>query len=508
MSAPKKISAALLLSCAFAAPMMSTTMDVAHAQGAGNGVTVTDNIDRSTIQSLIDSNKTTAKLTINKFKGDPTGQKADGTAKDVDRDAFDAEFNVQRIEGLNPKDFNDWQKFSKIDLAGYNQGDTSIGDYKLGAADTVTTTGGKAELTKDIGFYLVTETPKQGRSNIAPFLVALPMTNPDKATWNYDVHVHPKNQEFGVEKTVSDKHALAGSTIEYTLTGDTVAVPQGKSGYERYVLVDRQPENITVDRDSVEVSIGETKLDAGDFSVTEGGKPGDTKISLASSGLKKLEDARKDNSQVQVVAKVKAKVGELTVGNDVNVQTNTAYLYVDNGFGDPDNPDENDPKDEVESRFGKVNVNKVGEKTQAPLAGATFELYRCNQGSAGTEKAELIDGPLTVNGKSSWTTDGEGKISIQGIQVEDFQNGGTVADEYDYCLVETKAPEGYELRPNPVAFSVTNANASQDLTIENVEDNGGFDLPFTGENGIKGFMALAGVLAALGLATLTMRRKA
>lgn len=55
---------------------------------------------------------------------------------------------------------------------------------------------------------------------------------------------------------------------------------------------------------------------------------------------------------------------------------------------------------------------------------------------------------------------------------------------------------------------MTNANASQDLTIENVEDNGGFDLPFTGENGIKGFMALAGVLAALGLATLTMRRKA
>lgn len=503
---------ASILMASLAAPMafgIATAQETAPFESTpDNQLGQTADVNRTTIKALIDSDRTTANLTIHKFLGERTGGANNGTEQDVAGDPLDATFNIQRIGSLDPKKIEDWQTYAGLETGGYNQGDSTIDGQTLGEKRVVQT-GDSGRVTTELpmGFYLVTEESKPGRTTIKPFLVALPMTNPNNTEWNYDVHVYPKNQEFGIEKQVSDAYSKSGDTITYTLTGDTVAAADGETTLSRYVMVDRQPENITVNRDSVKMFIGDTELAAGDFTVGAGGQAGDTKISLTATGLQKLFDARENDSSVQVRATMNAQVGELAVGDTVNVQTNTAYLFAENAPGNPDSPSDEDPNDSVESRYGKVTLNKIGSDTDQALEGAEFQLYRCAQGSVGSDEPTTVDGPLTVNGQDKWTTDDEGRIVLQGLQVDDFRNGATADDDFDYCFVEVKSPEGYELRPDPVAFEVNNETASPTVDITNVPDNGGSDLPFTGENGIYWILAMAGLLATGGLVMFLSTRK-
>ena len=115
-----------------------------------------------------------------------------------------------------------------------------------------------------------------------------------------------------------------------------------------------------------------------------------------------------------------------------------------------------------------------------------------------------------MNGKDTWTTGKDGKVSVTGLQLEDFYNGKQNADEFDYCFVEKQAPEGFELLPNPATFSVKSGSEAAELNVENIPDNGGNDLPFTGENGIMWILAAAGLLGVVGVAMFlsTGRREA
>lgn len=499
-------------------------------------------IDRDTINSLIHTSKTTAKFTIQKFKTDEPGtKKGDGTkATGVDGEGMEAEFKVYKINNLNPKEFESWKKYTKLDASKFNAEEKKLDGYTLSDPVTMKTdkTTGEASQEFDLGFYYVEEVPKAGYTKVSPFTVALPMTNPDDSSWNYDVHVAPKNQKFGVVKTVKDAYKNAGDTIEYNITGDTIRLPQGKDSIERYAIVDHQPTNITVDPESAQVKIvykadkadKELKLEKVDFTSTK--KPNnatDTIIKLTDAGLKKMTNIVKDakNTGIKVSVDLQAKINgtpetpfpENTEKGGVITETNTAYLYVDNGFGDPENPDPNDPNDKVTSKYGSLKLLKKGEDTNKPLANAVFQLYRCAPTEEGTPEAEnpkTIEGPLTVNGKDSWETDTEGKITITGLQVDDFRNGGnndiqadSTKDLFDYCVVETKAPQGYELLPNPVPLDLGAENAIATAEITNVPDNGGIDLPFTGEKGAMMLYITAGLIASAGVVYLmaSSRRK-
>lgn len=507
-------------SIAAASMLMPLTFGLATAQAENPGAQV----DRASIEQLIKIDKETVKLTVHKLKGEANNDGADGKKKndgskrdDVKGEPFEATFEIRRIGDLDPKKLGDWKTYSELNIDGYKKGDTKIGEHTLGEATTVKTEKGEKSVDLPMGFYIVNEIPQKGTSVVKPFAVALPMTNNTSNGWNYDVHVYPKNQVFNIQKDVSDRYAVPGSTIEYTLTGDTVAPKDKATTYSRYAMTDRQPEHIKVNREKgengIRVSIGDTALEAGDYNVRAGkAADTDTVIELTESGLKKLFDARKADPSVKVIVKVKAVVGD--VGKDAtngkpDRQVNRAYLFAESDSGNPDDPKEEEvPNDDAESQFGKVTLNKTDNEAK-PLEGAEFQLYRCEQGKTGPE-AKTIAGPITVNGKDTWTTGKDGKVSVTGLQLEDFYNGKQNADEFDYCFVEKQAPEGFELLPNPATFSVKSGSEAAELNVENIPDNGGNDLPFTGENGIMWILAAAGLLGVVGVAMFlsTGRREA
>ena len=49
---------------------------------------------------------------------------------------------------------------------------------------------------------------------------------------------------------------------------------------------------------------------------------------------------------------------------------------------------------------------------------------------------------IRVRGKDTWTTNDQGTVTIEGVHVTDFANN-QADSETNYCLQETKAPEGY-----------------------------------------------------------------
>lgn len=505
-------------------------MSIAAPLGLGIASAQTDpaggeEITNEQIQSLVQEN-TTPSLTIHKYEGDPflpipqpmnlepgyiypypnNGTDVSG---DVDSELPGMEgvtFNVQRLEGLNPAQLADWKTYAGLDINDVVN-DTLPKSVTLGEI-TEMTTGADGTVNQEFeqGFYLVTEQEVSGRTTGAPFLVSLPMTQPNNTEWNYDVHVFPKNQLISVNKDIADKYANTGDTVEYTITGD-VPAPPADGSFSRYVMVDAPPEGMQLDDASVTVSMTGAEENVSllpeDFTVESQDINNNLRVTLTDSGLGKLTTHRFVNPTAQVVFNIDATVGDTDYEGATGVERNVTFLYVDDVPGDPDNPDEDkDVTDDVEGRFTNVTLNKTGQDTEAPLAGAFFELYRCTEGANDT-----IAGPLTVEGHNKWTTDDNGEISITGLQVDNFFDGVEQTDEYDYCFVEVRSPEGYELLPDPVPFDASVVNDDITVAIENVPDNGGFELPRTGEAGIAGALVAGSVIAGAGAAYGLRRRK-
>ena len=114
--------------------------------------------------------------------------------------------------------------------------------------------------------------------------------------------------------------------------------------------------------------------------------------------------------------------------------------------------------------------------------------------------------PLTIGGQKTFTTSGQGVVEISYLRANDYVNGvaksqDQLTDEDHYCLLETKAPEGYTLQADPIPFRVmaekATAKAPTEMTVTDVPKNAGFRLPLTGANGVI-FLTVAGALLVIG----------
>ena len=87
-----------------------------------------------------------------------------------------------------------------------------------------------------------------------------------------------------------------------------------------------------------------------------------------------------------------------------------------------------------------------------------------------------------------------------------------MADPGYYCLVETKAPDGFELQSRPIAFQVLASNSTKDnkytleTTVKDVPKNGGFNLPLTGAAGV-GVLIGTGALLVAGSGAIVLANK-
>ena len=490
--------------------------------------------------STIDPQAATT-LTVHKCEQTDTNGVTEGTGNpdtQVDcKPVPNVEFTITKLD-VDLTTYNGWKTLA--DLKGNV---LAAGDHKTTTAHTITTgPDGLATFTNDqtdVGAYLVSETRTPDKVIPAEdFVVTLPMTNPQDTTkWNYNVHVYPKNTLSGVDKQVTDKPAPgSGRDITYTITTSIPKVDfPGGARIKRYEVVDQLDKRIKKDALAPVVKIvgkKEVTLENGtDYNLitAEGTTHNWATIQLTEKGLSKASEERYNGTgetklQVTLTAKFDAAVnleGELS---------NTAGLIPNdspNFTWDPNRPGTKVPgipTTPVLSKYGKVVVTKTGTDQLADKTkynNAEFQVYECTKTDSGatlrdsdTSTPDVVD-PLTIGGKKTFTTAGEGKVEINYLRANDYVNGAAKSedqltnDDY-YCLVETKAPEGYSLQADPLPFRVmaekAEKKAATEVTVTDVPKNAGFRLPLTGANGVI-FLTVAGALLVAGGAVVAYANK-
>lgn len=357
----------------------------------------------------------------------------------------------------------------------------------------------------DVGVYLLRETgAPAGYSPSADSIVFIPMTNPvDTTKWNYDVHVYPKNSKNEVIKTVDDADQQVGGILTYTIDSDIPRVverPGETTTITQYWVNDDLDETrLGAPAITVGLTTGDMFIEGTDYTLAPIGAGLEVDIRFTPAGLAKLTTAKVSNPGVKVRTILASQV--LAMG-DTSVIVNDAVTITNNGGGGGDTTT---TSNEVESYYGKLQVRKFEEDSPSVLLdGASFQLYVC-------EDQDTLVGPaLTVGGKSTWVTgeDGvAGSFTINALHVTDFENNAAITPDQSYCLVETEAPDGYELLPNPIEISFTRADIgnTDDGTdavtlraeIENVATVSP-ELPLTGGAGIGILAALGGLIVAAG----------
>ena len=178
--------------------------------------------------------------------------------------------------------------------------------------------------------------------------------------------------------------------------------------------------------------------------------------------------------------------------------TNIASIYPKNKPTTPEEPPINPPiPDEVKGRFAIRKVNELNDKIF--LAGAEFEVYRtATDDDADTKIIDYNGGKLAVVPMGiTLVTDENGYAEIK--EGEEIPTGV-------YFLVETKAPDGFNLPAE--AFKVY---AESDLLGEPkevmIENAPGNILPETGGIGTHVFTAAGCVMTAIAGAVLIFRKK-
>ena len=485
-------------------------------------------IERAPSLVDLDTNKT-GSITIHKLvKGENNGTTAGNGLADptaTGTPLANVKFTVEKLTNVDLTTQVGWEK-----LAGYN-GDVTTA--KAAGVDTAVTktTGADGVATFSglhLGAYVVTETETPaGYVGSKPFIITVPMTHPTLLNqWVYDVHAYPKNSKAGVEKTVADAETPAiGSAISYTIKSDVPDV----QALDYYDVVDQYDKRVELPEADIALKIingktGEVALakDTDYKLISADGTDGKTKFWTAEfteAGRKKLVENRKDNDtkvQMDLGGTVKDKVeADGLFKNKAILLPNAPSNGWKPNSGTVPPPDY--PHSEVVSKFGKVKITKVSAKdANAKLKGAEFQVFKCTPQTTPTENFQSVDAALGAKlspaGTDTFTTDNNGEVTIDGLRNNDWENNAAVANPGYYCLVETKAPEGFELQTRPITFQVLQTNSTEDnhytleTTVKDVPKNGGFNLPLTGAAGV-GVLIGAGALLVGGSGAIALANK-
>ncbi len=485
----------------------------------------------------------TVRLSIHKHLGTPvSGLPNNGTEQTVGLPTLQGvKFDVYRITGvggaeIDPSTNAGLQTAGALSGKTLTKADVAAGSfthagntYGLQFVEEVTTgAGGLATFTRPngVGIYAVAEdlagnypvtssvAPTALTSGqvtpAAPFLVMLPLTNPtDLNRWMYDVNVYPKNQSDTITKTVVDGGTQSGDangpgakkTVVYQLNSTiTDGLTAGTMGTYKVVdqldpkvtLADQAttPVTVAIDADGNPATTNDRTalILTNDYALsTTGGK---VVVTMTPAGLAKMVTANTTNSAATVLTTITAAHNATSTNGTL---TNTAGLvpnqsWVESNPGTPDGI----PSNPVESRYGSLQITKRdADVTSTLLAGAEFAVFADANNNEACDSTEMVDANRLYNAKATLAN---GQVNFTGLQVSSFYNGATQSDLLTYCLVETKAPTGYTLLPQPIAFTVTSTTAAKEITVDNEKSNLGNGLPLTGGQGIALISALGGAL--------------
>ncbi|MGC3906802.1 SpaH/EbpB family LPXTG-anchored major pilin [Corynebacterium propinquum] len=455
---------------------------------------------------LIDGNQT-GTLTIKKILGDPErggdGSIHHGAPSGDPHYLQGATFDIKRLD-IDLTQQTGWRTLN--DLVASPEGIENIAEHETQPAEanrSQTTNGNGEAVFRDlpVGVYIVTEQPRDGYSTSAPFLVSLPFSDGESGQWQYSRTVYPKNQELRPNKQVDAQGATLGSNMKYTINAP---IPAGELEYlsitdalvSNLQLVTNSPAPKVTYSDGTQTPV---EMDADDYNLDTANNT--LYVDFTDAGLDKLEEARKGRPNLQVHVQFEAKVVSLPdAGQSI---TNTAEVDYPNGATiSTDSPaeDETDAKP-TRTDYANLTIEKFtdDQENAATLAGAEFNLYRCVDKELKGEAIPVSTSDnLTVDFDVATATtlttveneqnEREGIFRGYGIPVRTFAAGGTATQNYDYCVVETKAPNGFVRNPEVHEVELQAANGDQAerlfVRVENQRDNFLNSLPATGAWGI------------------------
>lgn len=435
--------------------------------------------------------------------------------------------------------------------------------------EMTTSSTGEAKFDKlAMGLYYIEETDISGAKvdnksvsitkAVDPFFVTTPLANETTKKWIYDVNVYPKNDTSNdlPKKTpavspnklniASDKSttmswditiplnlvspATKFTTIKFTdplmkdLEFDSasgisnVKISKFAKGSDTASTTNGDSKDLTKDTDYA-VNADATKT----YTVNNESKNFTlVTVNLNESGLNKANElyAKRGDNVLKLTAKITAKVkpGATKVVNVINTEVNNTVTGQKNDpkpcvptSGKPcDNPGQS------VSNFATLKVTKVNEQTgqdKKTLKGAEFEVYAMKDNATSTTNADVTGndkGNKKVEGVTLTTGD-NGEASVELF----IGNGDTTSKKY--CIVETKAPAGYQSSDKPTCYDLTVESAANAATNNSKEvvnklstalDKIVGALPMTGARGLVlltafGIVGLGGTLFYI----ITRRRK-
>lgn len=472
------------------------------------------------------------------------------------------------------KTAHDFMTGANAEFEKYTETGSDSAEKKDGKTCTTGDDGTCSFTGLNMGLYYVEETDVSGAQlqdehntwkkvsitkGVDPFFVTTPLANETTKSWIYDVNVYPKNDtsnDLPKKTPASAPSSLDIKKDNATTMSWDITIPLNLISPDTEFTTIKFTDPLMKDLEfDASTGISDVKIskfakgsdtastNADDFkdltkdidytvdsdttkTYTVGGKQEKftlVTVALNATGLGKANTlyANRGDNVLKLTAKINAKVkpGATKVVNVINTEVNN---IVTGKKTDPepcvptqDNPCDN-PGQSV-TNFATLKVTKINDQSgtdKKTLKGAEFEVYAMKDSNA----ASATNDDVTGTGKGNTKVDGvklttgdNGEASVELF----VGNGDTTSKKY--CIVETKAPAGYEPSTTPTCYDLTVSdqagaadNNSKEVVnkLSNALDKIVGALPLTGARGLVlltafGIVGLGGTLFYI----ITRRRK-
>ncbi len=321
-----------------------------------------------------------------------------------------------------------------------------------------------------------------------------------------DVTFTAKHKGVTVDKTADKTSVTKNEKVTYTITVD-IPTYAAQATDKSFYVADLLPDGLAIDTDSIKVQIGGTDVETEAYTLNKTAntttEPYYTfKLSVDKSQYT-TNWSGKGGKQLVITYTATLNDNDTTEVNTKETNKVTFdysnYPYVESSHA------QKTATVDVTTFAIKIDKYVSGDK-DAKLANAKFDLYRtATQAEIDAGKAVIIP-HTSVNGiklESDLTTDADGAATFA-----KYEANGT---KYDYYLVETQAPSGYNILDKAVKVNFTDTDVETTAGVFTVEvpNSSGIKLPITGGTGTVIF-TIIGIALMVGAVVLFVvsRKKA
>ena len=316
-----------------------------------------------------------------------------------------------------------------------------------------------------------------------------------------DVTFSAKHQEVSVTKTADKTSVTKNEKVTYTITVDIPTYATGATD-RSFSVSDLLPDGLTIDTDSINVILKylgfESTLPEGTYTLDKTATD-DYTFKFSVDSTQYLDWAGLGGHQLIITYTATLK-GDTTTEVNVKETNKVTFDYSNYPYVENSHEQKTDTFD-VTTFAIKIDKYVDGEETNK-LAGAKFDLYRTvYPGETGVTIPHTSIQGIKLEGDK--VTDADGVATF-----EKYEANGT---NYDYYLVETQAPSGYNLLADAVKVNFTDTEVATTAGIYTVQvpNKSGIQLPITGGTGTVIF-TIIGIALMVGAVVLFVvsRKKA